>query len=364
MSDKADFYELLGVSREAPADEIRKAYRKLALQVHPDRNSGSRDAEERFKAITEAYGVLSDADKRARYDRFGHAGVEGTVEVGGDIFSHFQDIFSEFFGGFGGFGGGSRTRNGPQRGQDLRLEQQLSLEEAVLGCKKEITVRLPVECTACSGSGAEPGTAPVTCSTCRGTGHVSSGRGFIVFTQTCAACGGEGRVVEISCSVCGGAGWQEQSRTVTVTFPAGVDTGGRLRIPARGMAGRRGGPPGDLYVDVRVTPHDRFQREGCDLLTRVTITFPQAALGASVGVLLLDGSEHEVAIVPGTQPGQVVSVAGKGAPRLDGRGPGTLHVVVQVAVPKKLSKRAKRLLQELGSALEPAEEPPTSTGSG
>ena len=351
MSEKADFYELLGVSREAPSEEIRKAYRKLALQFHPDRNKGSRDAEERFKAITEAYGVLSDADKRARYDRFGHAGVEGSVDVGGDIFSHFQDVFSEFFGGFGGIGGSQRARQGPQRGQDLRLEQQLSLEEAVLGCKKEIAVRTPVECTACSGTGAEPGTAPVTCATCRGTGHISSGRGFIVFTQTCPACAGEGRVVETSCKTCGGAGWQEQSRTVTVTFPAGVDSGGRLRIPGRGLAGRRGGPPGDLYVDVQVLPHERYQREGSDLITRVIISFPDAALGTTVRVPLLDGSEHELAIAAGTQPGEVISVPGKGAPRLDGRPTGGLHVVVQVAVPKQLSRRAKKLLKELAVQL-------------
>ena len=363
MSEKADFYELLGVSREASADEIRKAYRKLALQYHPDRNKGSREAEERFKAITEAYGVLSDPNKRASYDRFGHAGVEGSVDPGGDIFSHFQDIFSEFFGGFGGFSGGQRPRQGPQRGQNLRLEQQLSLEEAVLGCKKEISVRAPVECTTCSGSGAEPGTTPVTCGTCRGTGHVSSGRGFIVFTQTCPACGGEGRVVEASCKACGGAGWQEQSRTVTVTFPAGVDTGGRLRIPGRGLAGRRGGPPGDLYVDVRVMPHERYQREGGDLATHMTISFPEAALGTTVQVPLLDGGEHELVVEPGTQPGQVLSLPGLGAPRLDGRPPGALHVVVHVAVPKQLSRRAKKLLKELASQLGNTEDPPPSAPS-
>jgi len=355
MSEKQDYYELLGVPREASADEIRKAYRKLALQHHPDRNKGSREAEEKFKAVTEAYSVLSDQEKRARYDRFGHGGFEGGVDVGGDIFSHFQDIFSEFFGGFGGGGfsggGGGRGRRGPQRGQDMRLEQQLTLEEAVLGCKKEISVHTPVECAACNGTGAEPGTSPVTCSSCRGTGQISSGRGFIVFTQTCPTCSGEGKVIESSCKACAGAGWQEQNRNVTVTFPGGVDTGARLRIPGRGVPGRAGGPPGDLYVDVRVADHERFGREGGDLITRVTLSFPDAALGTKVGIVLLDGTTHELEVTPGTQPGAVLRVPGKGAPRLDGRSPGSLHVVVQVAVPTHLSKRAKKILKELETEL-------------
>lgn len=354
MSEKQDYYELLGVARDAPTDEIRKAYRKLALQYHPDRNKGSREAEQRFKEVTEAYGVLSDPDKRSRYDQFGHAGLEGRMDFGGDIFSHFQDIFSEFFGGFGGFGGGARPRQGPQRGQDMRVEQRLTLEEAVLGCKKELSVRTPVECATCHGSGAEPGSEPVTCSTCRGTGQVSSGRGFIVFTQTCPSCGGEGKVVEHGCEACGGAGWQEQARTVTVTFPPGVDTGHRLRIAGRGVAGRRGGPPGDLYVDIIVLPHERFQRDGADLLTRVTVTFPEATLGTRSKLTMLDGSPQELEIAAGTQPGHVISLPGKGAPRIDGRPAGSLHVLVQVAVPTKLSRRAKKLLGELAAELSPS----------
>ncbi|MBW2528953.1 MAG: molecular chaperone DnaJ [Deltaproteobacteria bacterium] len=364
MSEKRDYYELLGVAQDATTDDIRKAYRKLALKHHPDRNAGSREAEAKFKEVTEAYQVLSDADKRQRYDRFGHAGVEGSVDFGADIFSHFQDIFSEFFGGMGGFGGASRRRSGPQRGQDQRMEQALSLEEAVAGCKKELSVRSPVECEQCGGTGAEPGTQPTTCPTCRGAGQVSSGRGFVVFTQTCPACGGEGAVVETPCDACGGAGWAEQERSVLVTFPPGVDSGHRLRVSGQGVAGRRGGPPGDLYVDVLVQPHDRYQRDGIDLITRQTISFPDAALGTSVELELLDGSVHELEIPRGVQPGQVLTIPGKGAPRVDGRAVGSLHVLIQVQVPKRLSRRAKKLLKdlegELGRQSEPAAEPQTA----
>jgi molecular chaperone DnaJ len=351
MSEKRDYYELLGVQRDASTDDIRKAYRKLALQYHPDRNKGSAEATDKFKAVTEAYQVLSDGEKRQLYDQFGHAGVEGRVDLGGDIFSHFQDLFSEFFGGLGGFGGPRRRRRGPQRGQDLRMEQVLDLDEAVLGCKRELSVHSPVECTECGGTGAEPGTSPSTCPTCRGTGQISTGRGFVVFSQTCPACAGEGAIIESTCSSCGGAGWEEQSRSVTVTFPPGVDNGHRLRVAGQGVAGRRGGPPGDLYVDVHVRPHERFKRDGIDLITHATISFPDAALGTSVSIPLLDESVHELAIPAGTQPGQVLSVPGKGAPEIGSRAVGGLHVVVQVAVPKRLSKRAKKLLKELEAEL-------------
>lgn len=352
MSEKRDYYDLLGVSKDASADDLRKAYRKLALKHHPDRNDGSAEATEQFKTITEAYGVLSDGEKRQLYDRFGHAGLEGQLDFGGDIFSHFQDLFSEFFGGLGGFGGQPRRRGrGPQRGQDLRLDQELDLEEAILGCRKELSVRVPVECTDCGGSGAEAGSSPTTCPTCRGTGQVSTGRGFVVFTQTCPACGGEGGIIESPCEGCRGAGWQEQSRSVTVTFPPGVDNGHRLRVTGQGVPGRRGGPPGDLYVDVHVEPHERFERDGIELITRVTVSFPDAALGTSVTIPLFGDSTHDLEVPPGTQPGQVISVAGKGAPRVDRQAVGSLHVVVQVAVPKRVSRRAKKLLKDLEAEL-------------
>lgn len=351
MSEKRDYYELLGLARDASTDDIRKAYRKLALKYHPDRNAGSREAEAKFKEVTEAYQVLSDPDKRDRYDRFGHAGVEGSIDFGADIFSHFQDIFSEFFGGLGGFGGGPRRRNGPRRGQDLRVEQTLSLEEAVAGCKKELSVRSPAECEECGGTGAEPGTEPITCSTCHGAGQVSSGRGFVVFTQTCPSCGGEGTVIETPCDTCGGAGWTEQERKVLVTFPPGIDTGHRLRVGGQGVGGRRGGPSGDLYVDVIVEPHERFKRDGIDLLTRQTVSFPDAALGTTRELTLIDGTVHELEVPRGVQPGQVLTVPGKGAPRVDGRAVGSLHVLIQVEVPKRLSRRAKKLLKELDAEL-------------
>jgi molecular chaperone DnaJ len=287
--------------------------------------------------------------------------VEGSVDLGTDIFSHFQDIFSEFFGGMGGAGGAARRRAGPQRGQDLRMEQVLSLEDAVAGCKEELSVRTPCECEECSGTGAEPGTESTTCPTCHGAGQVSSGRGFVVFTQTCPSCGGEGSVVDTPCGECGGAGWTEQDRTVLVTFPPGVDSGHRLRVSGQGVAGRRGGPPGDLYVDVRVASHDRYQRDGIDLITRETVSFPDAALGTTVELELLDGSVHELEIPRGVQPGQVLTVPGKGAPRVDGRAVGSLHVLVQVQVPKRLSRRAKKLLKELEREL--ARQPDTSAKS-
>lgn len=353
MTEKRDYYELLGVSKEASPEDIRRAYKKLALKYHPDRNKGSKEAEEQFKAVTEAYQVLSDPDKRDRYDRFGHAGLEGSLNFGDDIFANFQDLFSEFFGGFGGFGGmgGARRRRGPQRGRDVRVDKRLTLEQAVLGCKEEVTVRTPVSCETCQGTGAKPGTQPVRCATCNGTGQVSSGRGFIVFTQTCPACGGEGAIVKEHCDDCGGAGWQERTRTVMVTFPPGIDTGHRLRVAGQGMPGQRGGPPGDMYVDVALEPHERFERDGTDLIARVVVSYPEAALGTTVSVTMLDDSVHKVKVAAGTQPGEVITARGKGAPRVDGRGVGSLHVVVQVEVPKRLSRRAKRLLRQLGDEL-------------
>jgi molecular chaperone DnaJ len=355
MSGKRDYYEILGVSREADNSEIRKAYKKLALELHPDRNK-SPDACDRFKEASEAYGVLGDEAKRSRYDRFGHAGVEGSVDLGSDIFTHFQDIFSdvfgsEFFGGFG-FGGGARRR-GPARGRDLRIDQQLTLEEAVLGCKKEIGLSTPVQCGTCQGSGSRPGSSPSTCSTCDGHGQVSSGRGFIMFTQVCPACRGEGKIISDPCETCNGSSFEERQRTVTVTFPAGIDSGHRLRVTGQGLPGPNGGPPGNLYVDVHIESHARFEREGTDLVARQRISFTQAALGTSVQIELLDGSTEKVDIKAGTQPGAVITLAGKGAPSVNGRGRGAIHLVVQVDVPKRLSRRAKKLLRELEGELDP-----------
>ena len=349
MSQKRDYYEVLGVAREASADDIRKAYRQAALKHHPDRNPGDAEAEARFKETTEAYQVLSDDDKRGRYDRFGHAGLEGMPDVGGDIFTHFQDIFSEFFGGFGGQQ--QRRRGGPARGQDLRVQQRLALRDALLGCKREVSLRTPVACDECTGTGAKPGTKRKQCTTCGGVGQVSTSRGFVMFTQTCPECAGEGSVVKTPCSACNGAGAVEKQRKVVVAFPAGIDGGQRLRVPGQGMPGPQGGPAGDLYVDVDVAPDEKFERDGLDLVTRASISFSDAALGGQIALDLPDETKVTIDVPAGTQPGDVISVKGRGAPRVDGRGKGSLQVVVQVAVPKTLSSRARELLRELDAEL-------------
>ena len=354
MSEKRDYYEALGVARDASTDDIRKAYRQAALKHHPDRNPGDGEAESRFKEATEAYGVLSDEAKRARYDQLGHAGLEGGAGFeGSDIFSHFQDIFSEFFGGFGG---GPRRRRGPARGQDIRVQQRLSLRDALLGCKREVVLRTPATCEECSGSGAKPGTKRKACGTCGGTGQVSTSRGFVMFTQTCPECSGEGSIIKTPCSVCKGLGAVEKTRKVVVNFPAGIDGRQRLRVPGQGMPGSEGAPPGDLYVDVDLAPHERFERNGLDLITRAPISFSDAALGGSVTVDLPDDTKVDVEIPPGTQPNDVIAVRGKGAPRVDGRGRGALQVVVQVEVPRALSSEAQELLRKFQAEIDKERE--------
>jgi molecular chaperone DnaJ len=361
MTEKRCYYEVLAVAREASADDVRKAYRQSALKNHPDRNPGDAEAEARFKEATEAFGILSDDQKRARYDQFGHAGLEGggASDFGGDIFTHFQDIFSEFFGGAGG-GGGRRQRRGPARGADLRVQQRLSLKDAFVGCKREVPLKTPTACEACEGSGAKAGTKRKQCGACGGQGQVSTARGFVMFTQTCPECGGEGSVVKTPCDACRGQGHVEKARKVVVAFPAGIDGGQRLRVPSQGMPGAQGGPPGDLFVDVELTPDATFERDGLDLITRSKVSFAQAALGTSVEVVLPDETTLKLDVPAGTQPGEVLSMRSKGMPRIDGRGRGVLHVVVQIEVPKELSKRAKELVRELdeelnGEASKPAQ---------
>lgn len=349
MSEKRDYYEVLGVTRDAAADDIRKAYRQAALKNHPDRNPGDSAAEARFKEATEAYQVLSDDGKRARYDQFGHAGVEGAVGFdGGDLFSHFQEIFSDFFGGFGG---GHRRRRGPARGQDIRVQQRLSLRDTLLGCKREVVLRTPAPCEECAGTGAKPGTKRKTCGSCGGQGQVTTSRGFVMFTQTCPECSGEGSVIKTPCAVCKGAGAVEKTRKVVVTFPAGIDGGQRLRVPGQGMPGTEGAPPGDLYVDVDLFPHERFERNGLDLITRVSISFVDAALGGAITVDLPDDTTVDVEIPPGTQSGEVITVRGKGAPRVDGRGRGALQILIHVEVPRHLTPAAQELLRQLQEEL-------------
>ena len=353
MSQKRDYYEILGISKEASADEIRKAYRAAALKNHPDRNQGDKEAEARFKEATEAYQVLSDDQKKARYDKFGHAGLDGMPDMGGgaDIFSHFQDIFSELFGGGFGGGGGRQQQRGPARGQDLRVEQRLTMREAMMGAKREVTLRTPVACEECAGSGAKPGTKRKQCGTCDGQGQVTTARGFVMFSQTCPECRGHGSVVKTPCSSCNGMGAVEKARKVVVSFPPGIDAGQRLRVPGQGMPGAVGGPAGDLYVDVDLTPDERFERDGADLVTRLVVSFTTVSLGGTSTVELPDDSKVDVNVPAGTQPGEVITVRGKGLPRIDGRGRGSLQVIVQVAVPKQLSDRASALLRELEAEL-------------
>jgi molecular chaperone DnaJ len=361
MSSKRDYYESLGVTRECSTDELRKAYRREALKHHPDRNQGDAAAEARFKEINEAYQVLSDDEKRRIYDQFGHAGLEGGGGAGGfdginDVFSHMQDLFTEMFSGSMGFGGR------PRRGGDLRIQQRLSLRDAAFGCKREVSVRAPMPCTDCSGSGAKAGTKADTCPQCRGAGQVSNARGFVMFTSTCPRCHGAGRVVRHACPTCGGQGAVERARKVNVSFPAGIDAGQRLRVPGQGQGGPNGAPSGDLYVEVDVEGDPRFERDGADLVTRLHVPFTDAALGADVSVPALEPEEDKTTLTltlpSGTQSGAVFTMKGHGIPRLDGRGRGSLVVVVQVEVPTALSARAKELLMELDAELK---EEATST---
>ncbi len=350
MPEKRDYYEVLGVSKTATLDEIRKTYRQAALKNHPDHNPGNKEAEERFKEVSEAYQVLSDEEKRSRYDQFGHAGLNGMPDMGGDIFSGFQDLFSQFFGG-----GGSRSRQASSKGQDIRIAQQISFAESYTGCKKEISFRVPTSCEDCKGSGAKSGTSRVSCSQCGGSGQISTSRGFMVFSQTCPVCRGEGSMVKDPCPSCKGHGAVEKSRKVSVTFPAGIDHGQRLRVPNQGMpppANQKNGTAGDLFVDVDVESSNDFEREGTDLITKGNVSFVQAALGSSILVNLPDDSSVEVSIPQGTQPHQIISIPGKGFARADGRGrPGSLKVIVDLMVPHKLSSKAKELLKELDKEL-------------
>lgn len=368
MLDKRDYYEILGVARDASADEIRKVYRQQALKYHPDRNPGDKAAEEKFKESTEAFSVLSDPNKRAQYDRFGHADMGGfdfSSAGMGDILSHFQDMFSDFFGGFGGgFGAasGARRRRGPERGQDVRVDAALSLKEAMTGCKREIQVRGSAPCETCGGNGAKPGTKPETCSQCGGVGQVTTQRGFIMFSTTCPRCQGTGQYVADRCKTCNGGGHVEKQRRVMVNFPAGIDSGQRLRVPSQGMPGPDGAPSGDLYVDVEVEPDARFERAGYDLGVHRPVSFAEAALGTLISVELPDGNTVNAEVKPGTQPGTVVVVNGVGLPRLDRHGRGDLHVAIDVQVPTKLSKHAKKLLMELDEELNAGTEPKASTG--
>ena len=357
MSEKPCFYDVLGSSRDASAEELRKAYKKEALKHHPDRNAGNADAEARFKSINEAYSVLSDEQKREVYDQYGHAGLEGGAGGAGmgDVISHMQDLFNEMFSG--GFGGGRRKQgNGAARGGDLQIQSRLTLREAAFGCKRDITLKSPVPCDDCSGSGAAAGSKPEACTMCKGSGQVATARGFVMFSSTCPTCHGQGVLIKNPCAGCKGRGAVEKARKVQVSFPAGVDRGQRLRVTGQGLPGARGGPNGDLYVDIDVEDHEIFERDGADLAVNVKISYALAVVGGSVPVPVLaadrDDATSQVEIPAGTQPGAVIPMRGQGLPRLDGRGRGTLAVVVQVEVPTTVSDRVRELLAELEHELQ------------
>ena len=352
---KRDYYQVLGVERDATDQQIKSAYRKLALKHHPDRNPGKAEAEEQFKEAAEAYAVLADREKRSLYDRFGHAGVGSAAGAGGfdpTIFADFSDIFSglgDVFG-FGDIFGARRRRGGPQRGSDLRYDLEITFEESAKGTETSIQIPREETCETCKGSGASPGTSAETCGQCRGSGQLRYQQGFLTVARPCPNCRGTGKTIAKPCTTCRGAGRLAKDRKLTVKIPAGIATGQRLRLHGEGEHGSAGGPPGDLYVVVHVQEHPFFHREGDDLFYQLPIGFPTLALGGSIKVPTLNGRE-EVHVPAGTQPGARFRLRGKGMPNVSGRGHGDLHVIASVAVPKKLNKDQKHLLEELAKSL-------------
>jgi molecular chaperone DnaJ len=359
-----DYYEILGVTRSASGEEIKSAYRKLALKYHPDRNPENKhQAEEKFRQATEAYSVLSDPQKRQIYDTYGHAGLDsrGFATGGFDssIFADFHDILGDLFGFEDIFGGGGRRRGGRssrgQRGADLRYDMTLSFEEAAAGVSTKIKVARHEICESCRGTGAKPGTGATTCNTCHGRGQVSYQQGFFAISRTCPACGGAGQVIRDACASCRGQGRVERERTLEVGIPAGVDSGTRLRMAGQGEPGTNGGPPGDLYIFLEVKEHAFFERRGSDLYCTIPISFPQAALGTTVKIPTLQG-EQDLEIPEGTQSGQIFRQKGKGLPNPHG-GRGDLYVNVRVVVPSKVSREQRRVLESLGETMKVENKP-------
>ena len=362
---KRDYYEVLGVSKGASDDEIKKAYRKLAKKYHPDMNPGDKEAEAKFKEVNEAYSILSDSEKRARYDQFGHAGVDPNYGAGGpgSGFGGFDmgdidlgDIFGSFFGGgFGGFGGStSSRRNGPQKGESLRASLTISFEEAAFGCEKEINLNRTEECEACHGSGAEPGTTAETCPDCRGTGvvRVQQRTGGFAFSSTapCSRCRGTGKIIHTPCKACGGSGSVKKSKRVTVSIPAGIDDGQAISLRGQGNAGKNGGPAGDLIVAVHVKPHPQFHRDGTTVLYEQPVTFYQAVMGAELEIPTIDG-KVKYNLPAGTQTGTTFRLRGKGIPELRGRGRGDQYVTVYIETPKNLNKEQKEALRKFAETM-------------
>ena len=352
---KTDYYEILGVSRTATEAEIKTAYRKLAIQHHPDKNPDNQEAEDKFKEAAEAYSVLSDAQKRASYDRFGHAGVGSGAGFGGGGqsagYSNIEDIFDLFgFGDvFGGQRGGGRasSRTAAQRGADLRYDLEISLEEAAAGKEEKLNIPRLETCDECNGKGAEKGSEPETCITCGGSGQSRYQQGFFSVMRTCPNCSGTGKIIKNPCKSCHGAGRVEKEKSLEIKIPAGVETGSRLRVTGEGEAGANGGSKGDLYVVIHVAEHEMFERQGSNLYVAHPITFAQAALGAEVNIKTLDGKDEELKIPAGTQTGTVFRVKNEGMPVLGGRGKGDMFVAVTVITPKKLTKEQRKLLEQL-----------------
>jgi molecular chaperone DnaJ len=359
---KRDYYEILGVSRSCTEIELKAAFRKLAMKHHPDRNPGDKECEHRFKEINEAYDVLKDGDKRAAYDRFGHAAFEHGVGgpghgFGADFGSTFADIFEGIFGMAGGRGRGS----GRERGSDLRYNMEISLDEAFTGKTAQIRIPTSVTCEACSGSGARAGTKPKPCATCGGAGKIRHAQGFFTLERTCPTCHGRGQVIDDPCKVCGGGGRVTRERTLSVNIPTGVEDGTRIRLAGEGEAGLRGGPPGDLYIFLEVAPHEFFQRDGADLHCRVPISMASAALGGEFEVPAIDGSKVRVKVPAGTQTGRRFRLTGKGMPVLRTTQTGDMYVQVAVETPQNLTKRQRELLAEF-EKLSSEETQPESAG--
>lgn len=353
---KRDFYEVLGTSKGASAEEIKKAYRTKAKELHPDRNRDNPDAETQFKEVNEAYETLKDEQKKAAYDRFGHAAFEGGMGGGrggfggggGDFSSAFSDVFEDLFGDFmgGRGGGGGGGRNRARRGSDLRYNLRVTLEEAFNGVQKTINVPTAVNCDVCHGSGGENGSEPVTCPTCQGMGKVRAQQGFFTVERTCPTCSGAGQTIKNPCRACGGAGRVEKERNLSVNIPAGVETGTRIRLTGEGEAGMRGGPTGDLYIFIEVRDHQIFQRDGVNLYCRVPVSITTAALGGEVEVPTIDGGKARVKVPAGSQTGKQMRLRGKGMPTLRGGGSGDMLIELAVETPVNLSARQRELLEE------------------
>ncbi|WP_283966982.1 molecular chaperone DnaJ [Tritonibacter sp. AK171] len=366
---KRDYYEVLGVSKGASADEIKKGFRKKAKELHPDRNADNPDAEAQFKEANEAYDVLKDPERKAAYDRYGHAAFENGMgggggraggHPGGDFSSAFSDVFDDLFGDFmGGGGGRGSARQRATRGADLRYNLRLSLEEAFAGLHKTINVPTSVSCTSCDGTGAEGGAEPTTCPTCSGMGKVRAQQGFFTVERTCPTCSGLGQMIKNPCKTCHGHGRVEKDRSLSVNIPAGVETGTRIRLAGEGEAGLRGGPPGDLYIFIEVARHELFEREGNNLHCRVPVSMAKAALGGAIEVPTIDGGRGRVQIPEGSQSGRQMRLRGKGMPALRGGGTGDMFIELAVETPVNLTPRQKEILKEFDEISEENTNPET-----